>query len=190
MPLRELVTKPISYGIVQAGPDFQGEGSVPYIKSSDLNTEQIIPEQLCRTSPEIAHKYRRSEVVPGDIVFSLRGNLGAVRIVPEELTRANLTQGTARIAVDSAKASAAYVLIALRSQVVRKQIESVQKGSTFQEISLGALRELLVPLVSPGKQERIVSHFQQIEKQRVAASDLLITQRSVKQALLNHLFSA
>ena len=142
--------KPITYGIVQAGPNI--ENGIPYIRSSDLN-EKIIPiEKLLKTSPEIATKFRRSEVHPGDIVFSLRGNIGETRIVPDNLPRANLTQGTARISCKP-EFEIQFIIYSLHSDDVVRQIKSVIKGSTFTEITLADLRKLQIPI--PPKEERI-----------------------------------
>ncbi len=96
--LEDITKEKISYGIVQAGPHVAG--GVPYIKSS--NVGGIIDKtQLQCTSYDIHQKYRRSAVHPNDIVISLRGNIGQVSIVPDEITEANLTQGTARISIDN-----------------------------------------------------------------------------------------
>lgn len=54
---------------------------------------------MSRTDPEIAKKFKRSEVQTGDIVMSIRATVGTTALVPKILNGANLTQGTARIAV-------------------------------------------------------------------------------------------
>lgn len=143
--------KPIVYGIVQAGPEFPG--GVPYIKSSNVGGK-IDPDSLSRTSPEIAHKYRRSVVRPGDIVFSLRGNIGQLSIVPIGLTEANLTQGTARISTN-AHALNTFVAEALKSPNLQRRIDTVSKGSTFKEISLEELRDLELPIPPMPEQRKI-----------------------------------
>ncbi len=143
--------KPIVYGIVQAGPEFPG--GVPYIKSSDVGGN-IDPMSLSRTSPAIAAKYQRSVVCPGDIVFSLRGNIGELSIVPETLPEANLTQGTARISTNG-RALNTFVAEALRSPALQRRIEIVSKGSTFREISLEELRRLEIPLPPLPEQHKI-----------------------------------
>jgi len=143
--------KPIVYGIVQAGPEFPG--GIPYIKSSNVGAK-IDPASLSRTSPAIAHKYRRSVVRPGDIVFSLRGNIGQLSIVPDTLPEANLTQGTARISTNG-RALNAFVAEALKSPNLQKRIDIVSKGSTFREISLEELRDLELPLPPLPEQRKI-----------------------------------
>lgn len=153
VPLADLVPadKPIVYGIVQAGPEHPG--GVPYIKSTNVGGA-INPEQLSRTTPEIARKYRRSVVRPGDIVFSLRGNIGELSIVPEHLAEANLTQGTARISLNG-RALNYFVAQALRAPDLQKRIAVVSKGSTFREISLEELRILEIPLPPVPEQRKI-----------------------------------
>ncbi|RWD34908.1 MAG: restriction endonuclease subunit S [Mesorhizobium sp.] len=153
MALDQLVhaDKPIVYGIVQAGPEYPG--GTPYIKSSDLGGK-IEPEFLSRTSPEIAAQYSRSIVRPGDIVFSLRGNIGELSIVPGPLHEANLTQGTARISVNG-RAFNEFVAHTLKSPFLQKRIATVGKGSTFKEISLEELRKLEVPIPPLPEQVKI-----------------------------------
>lgn len=139
-PLFEIAKEKISYGIVQAGPHVP-EG-VPYIKSSDVRGI-IEPDDLQCTSNEIHYKYRRSAVHPGDIVFSLRGNIGESAIVPPELPEANLTQGTARISV-SDQHSNRFHFYQLASVPLLNRVNALSKGSTFKEISLEELRKVRV----------------------------------------------
>jgi len=139
-PLQTIASKPIVYGIVQAGPNVAN--GIPYIRSSDVGCE-IRVEDLLKTSEAIHQKYRRSEVNTGNIVFSLRGNIGEASIVPPNLPIANLTQGTARISVGE-KFDAHFLKNAICSDQVRKCIQTVSKGSTFKEISLEQLRNVTI----------------------------------------------
>lgn len=151
--LNAIVKAPIVYGIVQAGPETKD--GLPYIKSSDVGGE-IITQQLSKTSFEIASKYRRSEVVPGDIVFSLRGNIGELSVVPSTLLKANLTQGTARISI-SDQHDFAFIRYALKSPITSKNIAIKAKGSTFKEISLEQLRTLSIAIPSKEEQQKIAT---------------------------------
>ena len=133
---------PITYGIVQAGPHIPN--GIPYIRTGDMGTELRI-EGLLRTSPRIAQSYARSRVSEGDIVCAIRATVGKVLVVPPELNGANLTQGTARIA-PGLNTDRWCLLWVLRSEEVKAQIRAVQKGTTFQEITLSQLRSLVVRL--------------------------------------------
>lgn len=175
----------ITYGIVQAGPHV--EDGVPYIKTGDLSAE-IKPDTLSRTSYEIAQQYSRSEVYPGDIVFSLRGDVGASRIVPADLPVANLTQGTARIAV-SGDSDRDFIFQQICSPDVAKRLLDQAKGSTFQEITLKALR--LFTIVWPPERERIAiaEVLTSFDKATGNLSKLLIAKRTYKRGLMQQLLT-
>lgn len=180
--LENLCTAKISYGIVQAGPHVPA--GMPYIKSMDLNLRLRLNGLSC-TSDEIAKKYRRSEVKPGDIVFSLRGNIGASQIVPKEIPVANLTQGTARIRT---KGPSEFYLHALRSQSVHTRILAVSKGSTFQEISLEALRDVLIYRPDFPEQQRIADCLTSLDDLIAAETQKLDTLKTHKKGLMQQLF--
>lgn len=187
-PLGELTKpgKPIVYGIVQAGPDTPG--GVPYIRSTDVGPRLVQPTQLLRTSPEIATRHRRSVVAEGDLVFSLRGEIGAISEVGEELSGANLTQGTARIAVDRS-VSPAYVRYALSGYRVRRLVDAWAKGSTFREITIEDLRRVPVPV--PGTQEsgKIAEILCTWDAAIEGSTDLLEAKKRQKRALMQQLLT-
>ncbi|MFN9646089.1 MAG: restriction endonuclease subunit S [Cyanobacteriota bacterium] len=180
--LESLTSTKISYGIVQAGPHISD--GMPYIKSTDLNSKLCLAN-LARTSDAIARKYRRSEVLPGDIVFSLRGNIGIAQIVPESIAVANLTQGTARIRT---KGSPEFYLYALYNPSVRNSILAVAKGSTFQEISLQALRTIRLSHPELAEQQRVASCLISLDALITAESQKLEALKTHKKGLMQQLF--
>lgn len=180
--LENLCSAKISYGIVQAGPHVPD--GMPYIKSTDLNSELCLTN-LARTSEAIAQKYRRSEVVPGDIVFSLRGNIGVAQIVPKSIPVANLTQGTARIRT---KGRPEFYFHVLRSPSVHNRILAVGKGSTFQEISLEALRNIRLFHPKPPEQQRIADCLSSLDALIIAETQKLEALKTQKKGLMQQLF--
>ncbi|WKJ89940.1 restriction endonuclease subunit S [Methylomonas montana] len=184
--LEDVTKEPISYGIVQAGLHI--ENGVPYIKSSDVGGIIDLKKLQC-TSNEIHHKYRRSAVHPNDIVFSLRGNIGQMSIVPEEITEANLTQGTARISVNTEN-STLFVYFQIMSDVVINHINKKSKGSTFQEISLGELRKISIMVASLAEQQKISACLSSIDDLINAQTQKLATLKTHKKGLMQQLFPA
>ncbi|WP_339069913.1 restriction endonuclease subunit S [Pseudomonas idahonensis] len=180
--LENLCTAKISYGIVQAGAHIPD--GMPYIKSSDLNSELCLAN-LARTSDVIAEKYRRSEVMPGDIVFSLRGNIGVAQIVPKDIPVANLTQGTARI---RPQGPSEFLLQALRCQSVHGRILAVRKGSTFQEISLEALRNIRLLHPAIAEQQRIADCLSTLDALITAQTQKCEALKTHKRGLIQQLF--
>ena len=185
LSLGEITKEKISYGIVQAGPHV--EDGVPYIKSSNVGGEIKI-EDLQRTSSEIHHKYRRSAVHPNDIVFSLRGNIGRTSIVPPELLEANLTQGTARISVNT-KNETNFIYYSLASTPILNRINSLSKGSTFKEISLEELRKVKLPIPPLSEQQKIAKILSTWDNAISTTERLIDNSTQQKKALMQQLLT-
>ncbi|MGS3153221.1 restriction endonuclease subunit S [Aeromonas sanarellii] len=181
--------RPITYGIVQAGPNI--EDGIPYVRPTDMTDEDGIKEgiELLKTSDEIAKNYRRSMVDSGDIICSIGPSFGKLMIVPDSLRGANLTQGTARVAI-AINHDTRYFFWCLRSLSSYQQWESSIGGATFRALNLGPLADTLVPL-PPIKEQSLIAAFLDYETARI---DRLIAQQQrliellieKRQAVISH----
>ncbi|WP_330147966.1 restriction endonuclease subunit S [Shewanella oncorhynchi] len=178
--------KKITYGIVQAGPHH--EGGIPYIRVSDMNSRYLTKKGMLLTSPEIAKKFERSAVSAGDIVYALRGMIGHVHIIPNELDGANLTQGTARIS-PSSNIDTGFLLWAMRSPYVAEQNDLEAKGSTFKEVTLASLRKIQIAVPLDNEQKFISAVLTSVESKIFATEDKLEQTKNLKKALMQDLLT-
>lgn len=151
----ESVTDPsrlIQYGILKPGPDV--EGGVPYVKVMNILGGRIHLEKIRKTTREIHHQYRRSEIRTGDILISIRGTVGRLAFVPPELNGGNITQDSVRIAVlDSA--SPKYIYWYLHSPAAQTYLQRNMKGVAVRGINVGDVRPMEVPLPRLDEQQEI-----------------------------------
>ncbi|MGL5027464.1 MAG: restriction endonuclease subunit S [Shewanella oncorhynchi] len=178
--------KKITYGIVQAGPHH--EGGIPYIRVSDMNSRYLTKKGMLLTSPEIAKKFERSAVSAGDIVYALRGMIGHVHIIPNELDGANLTQGTARIS-PSTNIDTGFLLWSMRSPYVAEQNDLEAKGSTFKEVTLASLRKIQIAVPLDNEQKFISAALTSVESRIFATEDKLEQTKNLKKALMQDLLT-
>lgn len=177
----------ISYGIVQPGePLIEG---IPFIQTTNLTTGSFSIETLQKTSPEIAINYPRSRLIGGEVILGIRASIGAAYVVPEHLRGANLSRGVARIELDTTKIQAKFLVSVLRSSNVSRYWELSKQGSTFNEVSIATVRELVIPIPPISESEQIQNfvdkneqRFSKLEASANRAMQLLIERR---QALIN-----
>jgi type I restriction enzyme S subunit len=177
--LEQLVdpNRPITYGIVQPGPDIPG--GVPYVRVVDIQDGAVISQQLRRTSPDIAQSYRRSSLSAGDLLISIRGHVGRTAIATPNIDGANLTQDTARVAV-LPPANVRYIQRYVESASARHWLTQHTKGVAVTGINLTDLRRLPVPLPPPPEQRRIADILDKADairrkrKQAIALTDQLL----------------
>jgi type I restriction enzyme S subunit len=183
VPLMHLTPgdRQIQYGIVLPGPDVSD--GVPIVKGGNVVTGRLSAAGLARTTREIEAGFARSRLRRNDIVFAIRGAVGACAMVPEEVEGANITQDVARVSplrgVDPS-----YLLCALKSRTLQQQAESRILGATIRGINIRDLKRLRVPVPTPIAQQRkaealarMQAHRDQVAARRQRQIDLLVERR-------------
>lgn len=185
LPLKRFVdpSRPITYGIVQAGPDVPG--GVPYIRPVDMDDHGGVGEHtvLLRTSADIARAYARSTTRSGDIIVSIGPSYGKTMVVPAWLDGANLTQGTARVA-PAPQMDRRFLRWALRSTTAMDHWDASVGGATFRALNLEPLSRTPIPLVGRAAQTAIAD-FLDAETARI---DSLVVLRKRQSRLLEERF--
>lgn len=150
--------RPVQYGIVLPGPDYPG--GVPIIKGGDIAGDRLSLDLLKRTDPSIDAQYSRSRVKAGDLVIAIRGSVGEVARVPGDLSGANLTQDSARVApygVDSD-----WLSLVLITPTVQDRVMSMITGATITGINIADLRRVVIPVPSAHEQAALGRRGRQV----------------------------
>jgi len=174
--LGELIdpNRPITYGVVQPGE--HDPNGIPLVRGGDFSFGWKPIDDYRRVSPAIERAFSRARLRAGDLVITIKGDVGTAAIVPDFLEGANISQTNARIAVNPSKALAEIVLAFLQSREGRRQISAVtqvgaQPGLIFRDIQ--GLRLWLPPLPEQRKIAEILRTWD-------AALEALTTLRTAK----------
>jgi len=173
VPLRRLIQseRRITYGIVQPGkPDENGRYMV---RGQDYSYGWVDPTAIFRVSDEIEQPYKRSRLAGGDLIMTIVGaGVGNVTTVPNWLDGANITQTTARIAVDNKKANAWFVQSVLKSAIGQRSVSYFAKGAAQPGLNLQHVK--LFPITKPPLDEQTV--IEESIRSHLHGSDFLITE--------------
>ena len=167
----------IMYGIVLPGPNV--DVGVPIVKGGDVVATRLNLDALNKTTFEIESRYIRSRLRGGDLVYAIRGSIGDVEMVPDELDGANLTQDAARVSYTEIT-DGSWLLYVLRSEGVFGQLEAGALGATIKGINIRDLKRAAIPV--PPKSEQIeIASFLDAEAGKIEKLS-----RKIRQAV-NHL---
>jgi type I restriction enzyme S subunit len=144
----------IMYGIVLPGPNV--DDGVFIVKGGNCEPGRLKPEFLARTTYEIESGYARSRLKAGDIVYAIRGSMGAAEIVPEALEGANLTQDAARISPRQ-DIHNRWVLHAVRTPQFFGKLEAGATGATIRGINIRDLKRTCLPIPPLNEQREIAA---------------------------------
>lgn len=143
-------SRKIMYGIVLPGPNV--EDGVFIVKGGNCEPGRLTPEHLSKTTFEIERNYAQSRLRGGDIVFAIRGSIGAANQVPDELDGANLTQDAARISprpgIDSR-----WLLHAVSAPAFFQKLDAGAVGATIRGINIRDLKR--ADIVLPPLREQV-----------------------------------
>lgn len=135
------------FGSSLVGSDYVSTG-VPVIRGGNLNHGRYISGDFVFVSDEkFERDLSRNSAAPGDIIYTQRGTLGQVSIVPRDLaTRFVISQSQMRLRVDKKVAVPEYVYYASTSNDFLQQVSDRAISTGVPHINLGILGQLEIPL--------------------------------------------
>ncbi|MCF6431076.1 restriction endonuclease subunit S [Leisingera sp. MMG026] len=180
----------IRYGIVQPGK-FDPNGRF-LIRGQDYSRGWVDSSEFFRVSDAVERRYRNARVATGDLIITIVGaSTGEVAKVPAWLNGANLTQTTARVAIDEKRAHPDFVFHMLRSQVGATNVSSYVKGGAQPGLNCGDVERFLLPVPeSRAEQEAIAEALSDADALIEGLERLIAKKRLIKQGAMQDLLTA
>ena len=138
--------------------DYVEEG-VPVIRGNNLPADRtFLDDDFVFVTEEKADKLQSNTAYPGDIIFTQRGTLGQVGIIPLEakFSRYVISQSQMKLSVNPEKVSARFVYYFFRMPSPVQSVRNHALTSGVPHINLGILKDFDIPLPHTAVQERIV----------------------------------
>lgn len=150
----------ITYGIVKTGePDPEG---IPVVKVEDMGNDRSIDvENLMAVSPTVSNLYARTILKPRDILISIKGTIGRIAEVPDDLDGGNITRDSALIRLKD-KNTNGFMMLYLESELAQLQMTLHSRGAAVKGINISDLREVKIPVVDDDDQESVIRRFNQL----------------------------
>ncbi|TAK37647.1 MAG: restriction endonuclease subunit S [Lysobacteraceae bacterium] len=164
------------------------ERGVPVIRGQNLS-ERWVGGDFVYVSQEKADRLRTNTAKPGDIVFTQRGTLGQVSLVPAEpYDTYVISQSQMKLTVDESKADPVYVYYAAKSHDFISQIQDNAVAAGVPHINLGLLRAMTIPVPGLHEQRSIASTLSSLDDRIDNLRQANSTLEAIAQALFKSWF--
>ena len=140
--------------------DYVTEG-IPFLSATDVGEGKIAWRETKKISPESYSKLRSGQVQRGDLLFCLRGSLGKLGYVENDLKGA--IASSLVILRASNESIARYLRFVLGSADAQSAIKSLDNGSVQGNISAAALKSLMVPNPPEGIRTSITAVLESVD---------------------------
>jgi type I restriction enzyme, S subunit len=147
------------FGSKLTGKDYVSEG-IPVIRGANMGGRYISHDGLVFVTESKVHKDLLSNLAyPGDVVFTQRGTLGQVSMVPvsNSFDRYVVSQSQMKLTVDESKADVKFVYYYFSSSDAVKKILNYVSSSGVPHINLTVLRNFAIPLPKLDSQKEMAS---------------------------------
>lgn len=177
------------FGSDLVSKDYVSAG-VPVIRGQNMS-RRLVSGEFAFVTKSKARQLEANLARPGDIVFTQRGTLGQVAIVPNDsFAQYVISQSQMKLSVNTDLASANFILHYFLSSEGQKQIidSAIQTG--IPHTNLGILRSYQVPLpASRREQEAIAEALSDADALIESLEQLLAKKRNIKQGAMQELLT-
>ena len=147
------------------GSQFYQDSGVPVIRGNNLsldgNKPKYIDDGYVFLTESKADELSNAEVLPGDLVFTARGTVGQVGLIPTDDTvkwnRAILSANQLRFRNKSKDTNSSYLWYLFSSWLVRTQILLSSDSVAQPNLNLGSLKDLHLLFPSKSEQSQIAN---------------------------------
>lgn len=147
--------------------DYVDRPGVPVIRGTNLggNDSRFVDDGFVYVSEDKAESLRRNLAYPGDLVFTQRGTLGQVGVIPHDCRFPEyvISQSQMKLTPDTSRVDARYLYRYFRSPAALSNLLSRRQATGVPHINLGILKELVVPLPPLPEQRRIAAILDQAD---------------------------
>jgi type I restriction enzyme S subunit len=148
-----LVGGPFGSNLVSA--DYVADG-IPVIRGENLGDGRWVTGEFVYVSPAKAQSLKANLARPGDIVFTQRGTLGQVAIVPHGRFETYLiSQSQMKLTPDKTRADALFLFYVFTSPEQQDYVRRHAIQTGVPHTNLGILRNTPIPLPSLSEQQAI-----------------------------------
>ena len=141
-------------------------------------------------SPAKAKALEANQALPGDIVFTQRGTLGQVSLVPESPFRAYVvSQSQMKLSVNPSIADPLFVFYYFTSREQQNLIRGNAIQTGIPHINLGILRGLPVQLPPLAQQRAIAAALSDVDELIGSLEALIVKKGDIKQATMQLLLT-
>ncbi|HRI76628.1 MAG TPA: restriction endonuclease subunit S [Alphaproteobacteria bacterium] len=131
-----------------------------------------LPNKLSELPTKAAPQIEEAILKPNDILLSIKGTIGKAALVTEDIIKESggvpIVAGQSCVIIRLRKKGAVRdprVLFAyLRSPLAQSLLQGMAGGTTIQNVAMGGLKNLAVPVIPFERQELIITKYQEYER--------------------------
>ena len=156
---KEVYRYPTYYGI-----EYVEEG-IAEIRGELLNDDASIKKECFRyISEKTAKKFPRTKLEVGDIVISVRGTIGKVGYITEELAGSNITANLLRVSMNRNIMNEHFIKQLFLSDIMKRKFDEITTATTIKTFKVPEFKQIILAIPTKDEQDKIASILLEVDK--------------------------
>lgn len=147
-------TRVITYGVIKLGNEVAN--GIPCLRTSNVRWLHIDTDGMKRIATSLSDDYSRTILRGDEVLINVRGTLGGVAVVPNEMAGWNVSREVAVVPTDTKKINPHFLAFWIGSDKSQRWLSGVEKGVAYTGINIEDLRALPVEIPSSDEQIEII----------------------------------
>nr|WP_272875265.1 restriction endonuclease subunit S [Turicibacter bilis] len=163
---------------------------VPFIRANNLKNGTVIWEDMKYISSEKHEELQKGHLEEGDVLITVRGDIGKLSIVPRDFIDANINAQIALLRVyDRSKLDNKFLFYSLNTPNVIKQFNEKQTGTALKQLPIKSLREVSVLIPAIKEQQKIADILSSVDAVIEKTEQVIAKTEEVKKGLMQQLLT-
>ena len=141
------------------------ELGIPVIRALNVSEHELSSEGLVYISEEKHAELGATEIIPDDLLLTMRGSIGRAAIVPGEIGKANMNAAICRIRLRDRSLNTFVRDVLNTGPGVRQSMRHGHKA-VQGDLTLGAIGDFLIPLPDADVRKRLVDALERCRGER------------------------
>ncbi|HEY3959863.1 MAG TPA: restriction endonuclease subunit S [Solirubrobacteraceae bacterium] len=182
----EFITKgatPTTYG-----HGWQAAG-ILFLRSECVAAKGLDLKQSKFISKEANYSLRRSQVVDGDLLMTITGNVGRV-VLLDSVGIANINQHIARIRIRDQRFDPDFIYHYLSQEQVKENYDSITTGQAYPQLSLVQVRDTVVKAPPINEQRVVAASLNAADSLIAVLGRMIVKKETIKQGMMQRLLTS
>lgn len=161
---------------------------IPFIRAANLQYGKLDIADMRYISPDKHMKLKKGHLKSGDVLFSNRGEIGKLAIVPDEFDNSNLNSQLAWLRPKK-EILPEYLFSLLASDVYQTGFRRSQQGAALQQFTIKQLSAIKVPIPPLSLQQEFAQRVSEIRELEAAQAASRQRVEHLFQSMLHRAFN-
>lgn len=133
------------------------ESGIPFIRANNLLDKSVSDKDMYFISPQKHNLLKKGHLKKNDVLVTTRGDLGKVALVPERHDDSNINAQLVLLRPNPQKVDPLFLLYCFEGSQVKGQVNQLQTGTALQQLPVGNLKKIKIPVPPIAEQRRIAA---------------------------------